>query len=239
MNKKEEDVLGGAIYKHWVYRSKALAIQDFLQNVRVKEALDVGAGSGIYSRHLLDHNFCSSAVCVDPFYEEEKMEDHNGKPIKFTTSVENVSQNLILMIDVLQSVEDDVSLLKQFADPMPAKGNILIVVPAFSFLWSAHDNFLEHKRRYNIKTLERAVYKAGLEPVKMRFFFSTFYPFAALRGLVDHKLIGFENIKAKNQIYIHPKWFNELMYGVSNLERQSVFKINKLFGTSLFCLCRR
>jgi hypothetical protein len=239
MNKKEEEVLGGAIYKHWIYRSKALAIEDFLQDVRVKEILDVGAGSGIYSRQLLDHNFCSSAVCIDPFYEEEKMENHNNKPIKFTKSIETVSQNLILMIDILQSVEDDVSLLKQFAEPMPVKGQILVVVPAFPFLWSSHDEFIENKRRYNVKSLERAIYKAGLEPVKMRFYYGGLYPFAAFRGVINQKIIGLDNVKSKNNIFIHPKWFNEFMFGLCNIERKSLFKINKLFGTSLFCLCKR
>jgi hypothetical protein len=115
---------------------------------------------------------------------------------RFVKSVENVSQNLILMMDVLEHVDDDIGLLKQFSGPMSDNANILITVPAFEFLWSGHDVFLEHRRRYTIKSLERVVYKAGLEPVKMRYFFGSLFPAVAGIRLLKKSLFDKGKIEA-------------------------------------------
>jgi hypothetical protein len=240
MDLKEEEILGPATRRHWYYVSKGAAMRDFLGNIKVKESLDVGAGSGIFSRQLLDYNICNSAVCVDPFYSEKKrVEYHNGKPIKFVTSVKKVSQNLILMMDVLEHVDDDVALLKQFSDPMSKEGKILITVPAFQFLWSGHDVFLEHKRRYTMRSLERIIYKAGLEPIKMNYFFGFMFPAVAAIRTTNRLLVEHDKIEAKSHLVMHPKWLNKLFISIHDIERKSLFRINKLAGLSIFCLCKR
>ena len=38
---------------------------------------------------------------------------------------------------------------------------VFITVPAFSFLWSAHDVFLDHRRRYTSKMLVRTMTLRG------------------------------------------------------------------------------
>jgi 2-polyprenyl-3-methyl-5-hydroxy-6-metoxy-1,4-benzoquinol methylase len=66
MDLKEEEILGEKIFEHWYYVSKGRAMLDFLgKGTAVKEILDVGAGSGIFSKQLLDKGVCSSAVCLD------------------------------------------------------------------------------------------------------------------------------------------------------------------------------
>ena len=52
-----------------------------------------------------------------------------------------------MIADVLEHVDDDLALLRQYAAKLGEGGRIVITVPAFSFLWSGHDVFLEHRRR--------------------------------------------------------------------------------------------
>src|SRR5262245_27886797 len=111
MDLKEEDILGDSIAAHWYYVSKGRALRRFLGDMRVDEVLDVGAGSGVFSRELLQHDVCASAVCVDPNYPAERSEVHLGKPIRFVRSVPRTTQKLVLMMDVLEHVSDDVGLL--------------------------------------------------------------------------------------------------------------------------------
>ena len=105
MDLKEENILGDAIHEHWYYVSKGRAMRQVLGRLRTKEVLDVGAGSGIFSRQLLDHGVAESAICVDPLYEEERTQSHNGRPIAFVRQVDDVRQNLVLMMDVLEHVD--------------------------------------------------------------------------------------------------------------------------------------
>lgn len=239
MDLKEEDILGDKIYSHWYYIAKGKAMREFLGDLKVDEVLDVGAGSGIFSRQLLDHNMVNRAVCVDPNYEFEKQEDQNGKPINFVKSIDSTTQNLVLMMDVLEHVPDDVALLKEYADTMPVGGKVLITVPAFQFMWSGHDVFLEHYRRYTIEMMESTIKGAGLTPTKSRYFFGSLFPVVAAIRLTKKVLFEKGKLEGKSELKLYPDWLNQSLIGVHDLERISLFKFNKLFGLSVFCLCEK
>tara|TARA_B100001989_G_C24550023_1_gene473748 strand:+ start:4371 stop:5096 length:726 start_codon:yes stop_codon:yes gene_type:complete len=239
MDLKEEDILGDKIHDHWYYVSKGKAMREFLGNLKVDEVLDVGAGSGIFSRQLLDHNMAGSAVCVDPNYEAESEEDQNGKSIKFVKSIDKTTQDLILMMDVLEHVPDDVALLKEYADTMDVGGKVLITVPAFQFMWSGHDVFLEHYRRYTIEMMENTIKGAGLKPIKSRYFFGSLFPVVAAIRLTKKMLFEKGKIEGKSELKLYPDWMNQSLIAVHDLERLSIFKMNKLFGLSVFCLCEK
>ena len=142
MDVKEEDILGADIATHWYYVSKGRAMRSFLGSMRVTEVLDVGAGSGIFSRQLLEAGVCQRATCVDPAYMEEREESCSGGTLSFVREVREPEQSLVLMMDVLEHVDDDVGLLRAYSRNLPADGQLLITVPAFQFLWSGHDEFL-------------------------------------------------------------------------------------------------
>lgn len=237
MDLKEEDILGDKIGTHWYYVAKGRAMRQFIGDISIPEVLDVGAGSGIFARQLLDQGIAGSAVCVDPNYPQEHEESQNGKPIKFVKSIDRTTQKLVLMMDVLEHVPDDVALLKMYADSMPQDGQVFITVPAFQFMWSGHDVFLEHYRRYTISMMEEAVRKAGLKPIRSRYFFGSLFPAVATVRLFKRILLEKGKIQEKSEMTLYPKWLNDGLIAVHDIERGSLFHINKLFGLSVFCLC--
>ena len=78
---------------------------------------------------------------------------------------------LVLMVDVLEHVDGDVGLLRAYSRNLLADGKVLITVPACPFLWSGHEEFLGHLRRYTRRMLERMVRSTGLEVVRSRYFY--------------------------------------------------------------------
>lgn len=240
MDIKEEDILGDKINSHWYYVSKGRAMRAFLGgNLSVDEVLDVGAGSGVFSRQLIDHNMCQGAVCVDPGYIEEREEMHGDKPIRFVKSLDKTTQSLILMMDVLEHVPDDVALLKQYTESMPEGGRVLITVPAFQFVWSGHDVFLEHYRRYTIKRLEKAIREAGLTPIESRYFFATLFPIVAVIRLIKNLLMKKGEIEGKSELKIYPEWVNKTLIFVHDVERKLFFPFNRFFGLSVIAICEK
>ena len=239
MDVKEEEILGDRVNDHWYYVAKGRALRQFIGDIQAEAILDVGAGSGCFSRQLLDHQHGQRAICVDPNYAEERAEEHHGKPISFVRQVEGEATGLILMMDVLEHVEDDVALLKQYAQHLPQGGHIAITVPAFQFLWSGHDVFLEHYRRYNAEMIERVVTDAGLELVKTRYFFATLFPLVALIRVVKNKLLASRKMEAKSELSIAPNWLNRLLIAIHHLESKALFSINKMAGLTVFCLCKK
>ncbi|MGH1403240.1 MAG: class I SAM-dependent methyltransferase [Alphaproteobacteria bacterium] len=237
MDLKEEDILGDKIHDHWYYVSKGRAMRKFLNGVNVDEVLDVGAGSGIFARQLLDHNMSKSAVCVDPNYAEETQEMHNGKQISFVKSLDKTTQKLALMMDVLEHVPDDVALLREYSDTMDVGSQVFITVPAFQFMWSGHDVFLEHYRRYTIEMMEESIKNAGLKPVKSRYFFGSLFPVVAGIRLTKKALFERGELEAKSELKLYPDWLNFALTHIHDIERVAMLPFNKAFGLSVFCLC--
>lgn len=239
MDLKEEDILGDSINSHWYYVSKGKAIRDFIGDIQTAELLDIGAGSGVFLSQLLESGFCERAICLDPNYPDEKVAIQGKEPIQFVHSIEEVTQKLVLMVDVIEHLPDDVDFLRQYVRKMRCEGYVFISVPAFQFLWSRHDVFLEHHRRYTIDCIENVVRKAGLKPVKSRYFFGSLFPVIALIRLIKAGVAKHEITKAQSDLAVYPAWLNKALSCVHDVERHTIFKWNKLFGLSVFCLCRK
>ena len=179
MDLKEEDILGADIGRHWYYRSKAAALRRAVGSLKPKRLLDVGAGSGFFSRHLLTETPAESALCVDIGYPADRDDSVAGKPVRYRRDTGPTDCDLVLMMDVLEHVDDDRWLVRHYADKVPSGAHFLVTVPAFAFLWSGHDVFLEHKRRYRLPEIESSMRDAGLEVVRGSYYFGFVFPLAA------------------------------------------------------------
>ncbi len=176
MDLKESDILGEDISEHWYYRSKAKAMVKFLGKKQPSAILDIGAGSGFFSRYLLDNTSAEDAWCVDIRYENDSDGFQHQKPVYFRRSIDNVEVDVVLLMDVLEHVDDDVGLLHHYVNKVPQGAQFLISVPAFQFMWSGHDVFLEHKRRYRLNVIENVAHQAGLTVKRGAYFFGAVFP---------------------------------------------------------------
>lgn len=233
MDLKEVDILGDAIGAHWYYRSKAAAVRKILQATEPGTILDVGAGSGFFSRHLLEHSAAREAWCVDTSYVADSDTNASGKPLHFRRQLEPVAADLVLLMDVLEHVDDDIGLLRACMEQVPSGCKILITVPAFNFLWSGHDVFLEHRRRYTLPGLEEVVAAAGLDIRCGVYYFGAVFPLAAVLRLLRGR-----GAQAKSDLKRHHPVTNAVLSAVCAAERH-VMRVNRLAGLSVFCLAEK
>jgi 2-polyprenyl-3-methyl-5-hydroxy-6-metoxy-1,4-benzoquinol methylase len=239
MDVKEQDILGDRIGEHWYYVSKGAALLQFLDGFACREVLDVGAGSGVFSKRLLAGGSCERAICVDTAYAAERTELHCGKPIAFVRRVERVTQDLILMMDVIEHVDDDVAFIRSYTDRMPPGARLLVTVPAFQFLWSGHDVFLEHKRRYTLASLHRTIDCAGLEVIRARYFFGALLPIVCIARLWGRLRLASSGFAPRSDLRLHNAWINALLTRIHAVERHTLFGCNRWAGLTVFCLARK
>jgi len=233
MDLKEEDILGADIGQHWYYRSKAAALRRAVADLRPQRLLDVGAGSGFFSRHLLAETAAQSALCVDIGYERDRDDKVGAKPVLYRRDCALTDCDLVLMMDVLEHVDDDRGLLRHYAAKVPAGAHFLVTVPAFRFLWSGHDVFLEHKRRYRLSEIEAAMRDAGLSVVKGAYYFGLVFPLAAAVRLAARGAA-----EPRSSLRRHGALANNLLAAVCAVELP-LFPLNRLAGLSAFVLARK
>ncbi|WP_053214416.1 bifunctional 2-polyprenyl-6-hydroxyphenol methylase/3-demethylubiquinol 3-O-methyltransferase UbiG [Pseudomonas sp. Q12-87] len=235
MDLKETDILGPDIDRHWYYRSKARAMLHMLKGTSARTLLDVGAGSGFFSHHLLTHTDTAQAWCVDISYPADSDASTAGKPVRYRRAIDALDADLVLLMDVLEHVDDDVGLLKMYVDKVPSGSRFLITVPAFQFLWSGHDDFLEHKRRYTLGQLERVVAQAGLQVQQGAYYFGLVFPIAAALRLLPRAR---SEVPAKSQLSRHSPLVNGVLKSLCSLERPFM-GANRIAGLTVFCLAQK
>ena len=233
MDLKEEDILGADIGRHWYYRSKAAALRRAVGRLRPQRLLDVGAGSGFFSRHLLAEGGAQSALCVDIGYPADRDEIAAGKPVLYRRDTGPTDCDLVLMMDVLEHVDDDAGLVRHYAGKVPSGAHFLATVPAFRFLWSGHDVFLEHKRRYRLPEIEATMRSAGLDVVHGAYYFGFIFPLA-----VAVRLAARSDTTPKSSLSRHGAVANGLLTAVCAAELP-LFPVNRLAGLSAFVLARK
>ena len=237
MDLKEESILGDSIYDHWYYISKSRAMRAFLKGLEPRVILDVGAGSGIFSKILLQETSAQQAICVDIGYPGPSEEVFAGKLIQFRTSVSKTEADLALFMDVIEHVDDDISLLRSYVSNLRKGAHVLITVPAFQFLFSGHDLFLEHRRRYTLPRVEAVVREAGLEVVKGSYFFAIICPIAVVQRLAQKVVNKSQLATPKSSLKKHMPIVNGALKLLNALELP-LLPFNRLVGLTVFCLAR-
>jgi SAM-dependent methyltransferase len=152
---------------HWWWRARERIILAHLERLTPPGGfgpiLDVGCGDGLFFEKL--------AALGDPegVEEDASLVTAAGRargPIHVGPFDESFRPTrryaLILLLDVLEHFHDDRACLRRALDLLAPKGVIVITVPAFGALWTAHDDVNRHVTRYTKSTLARLAADAGL-----------------------------------------------------------------------------
>ena len=165
---------------HWYYAHKFWFIKNstFWVGSQCKLA-DIGAGSALFSKELLKLNIVSEVVAVDTNYPVNLKSESVGLEFVQQTGYKGFTH--FLLTDVLEHVEDDKNFLENIVSEADLNSKFIITVPALMSLWSGHDVFLKHYRRYTKNQLIFLAESAGLEISNVRYTYSTVFPIAWLQ----------------------------------------------------------
>ncbi len=136
--------------------------------------------------------------------------------------------DLIALLDVLEHVEDDRAALRSIARRLKPGGRILITVPAFQWMWSAHDVVNHHHRRYSRRSFRQAAADAGLHVEHLSWFNSLLFPLAAAA-----RLAGRVTGKQESDDTLPPAPLNRLFETVFALERHAIGRLPFPPGVSI------
>ncbi len=177
-----EDPINHWYYKHKFYFIKKAVKKRTLDKVTLT---DIGAGSALFSRELVNLNLISKVFAVDTGYKVELTESNNK--ITYSTHIPEHQSDFYLLTDVLEHIEEDGQFLSGVVRDAKVGAQFVITVPAHMSLWSGHDVYLKHFRRYNKIQLIKLANSSGLLNVKVRYIYSTVFPLVFLQRKLGSK----------------------------------------------------
>lgn len=140
---------------------------EMLKGYLAKRVLEVGAGIGNMTKILCTENQ-EKWVMLEPdpaFAEDLRRLVKNSHLEKNCEIVSGVVKDLrierkfdtIIYVDVLEHIEDDIDEINQATNMLDVNGVLIILSPAYQWLFSPFDEEIGHYRRYNKKGLKRII----------------------------------------------------------------------------------
>ena len=151
------DYIDGQTRAQFWFRSKRDLINILMNKIGRKnlKILNIGAGTGadleIMNRfgniYIIDVNKKALDLIPSNLYSEKKVCDATALPYP------NDFFDIVCSFDVFEHIENDKKAVLEAHRVLKKNGLLLLMVPAFNFLFSAHDKALLHYRRYSKKKL--------------------------------------------------------------------------------------
>jgi SAM-dependent methyltransferase len=135
---------------------------------QAKQVVDFGAGIGTLSLIFREY-FSIEPLCVE---SDKKNKDYLlQREFKYFDSLQTISGSvdLIFSSNVLEHIEDDISVLKEMSNKLSINGKIYLYLPAKMILWTSLDEEVGHYRRYEINELKSKCQKVGLKIEKLHY----------------------------------------------------------------------
>ena len=228
---------------HWWYLGRRRIIQSLVEKICKTlnnpnpRILDVGCGTGANLKMLAAFGRAEgvdiSQQAVD-FCHERGLDSVKLGAIEHLP-YEDGSVDLVTALDVVEHLDDDVAGLREMRRVLRRDGRILLFVPAFMFLWGVQDDVSNHRRRYTLPGLLKAVEAAGFAVEWSSYANISFF----LPVLLVRSVMRWLGLRAATEYGINISVMNGPFSRLFAAER-FVFKRGKIpFGVSAVCIARR
>ena len=147
------------------------------------------------------------------------------------------SFDAVIAGDILQTVSDDLSALRELRRVLKDGGMLCLTVPAYPLLWGEEDEARGHRRRYTATELRRKLNNTGFEVTRVSYVVAAGLLPAVFQRI--HKNIFTKSIDRNRQPARQSNWADSAMVPLLDVERHLIRYINLPFGTRVICWARK
>lgn len=224
---------------HWWHQAKRRFVRQLISGYTTNKnpsILDVGCGTGKNMEELssfgvvwgIDPSAEALSFCRKRGLTQIKKGQAEHIPFK------NNSFDIVCVLDVLEHVDDSASLA-EIKRVLKDDGQVVITVPAFSWMWSKWDEILHHKRRYNKKQLRELLIKEGFIIRRITYI----HGLLLIPTFIIRKLKQLQKIPYSSDFRINNTFINTILANISKLEQWWINRYDMPFGTSVLCMAQK
>ena len=153
------------------------ALRDVVRRFHPTSFVDVGCGSGAYSKLLCSMGMGGigidfSRLAIETTSKAMRREINDGKYTAILGDVTSLdcrlpAADIGLSVMVMEHVEDDVGFVRQLSSLVRPDGCVAICVPGRKDCWNFEDETVGHLRRYDRDDLRRVLQAGGLQDIEV------------------------------------------------------------------------
>jgi SAM-dependent methyltransferase len=179
---------------HWWFRARREILADQIARLSLpanSRILEVGAGTG--GNLDLLRRF-GRVDAVEPDDASRAYATHKTgiavQPGMLPDGLPNYEYafDLVTALDVVEHVGADAESIAMLGRMLKPGGFLLTTVPAWAWLWSAHDEYHHHKRRYTLAEYRALFEAAGLNVRRATYFNTILFPLIVAVRLAKNAL---------------------------------------------------
>jgi SAM-dependent methyltransferase len=212
MDRSEIDAILAGDECHWWYRGRRRVLHAELDRVALGEdarILDAGCGSGRMLDELRPRGTVIGVDADDGAVAATRRRGHVAQRCAIERMpFADASFDLVTCLDVIEHTPDDRRTLRELRRVTRPGGTLIVTVPAYQALWSAHDVVNGHYRRYRVTELRVAAQEAGWYHVRDSYFNALLLGPAAVVRLTRRRASA---DSGRSELSLTPGWLNGLL----------------------------
>ncbi|MCP4438514.1 MAG: class I SAM-dependent methyltransferase [Aureispira sp.] len=187
----------GNISKFFLQEEKDIALSDYSEKycqVLEKQFEEYSQSLNVFQIDLAEKQF------------SQKFADHQAE------------FDSVFALNVIEHIEDDHQAIQNIHSLLKPEGHIVILVPAYQWLFGSLDEIVDHHRRYNKKTLAQLLEVNGFDLVHKQYFnFMGIFPWWFVSKVLKRKIIKKDQMKLYNILVPFFKLVDKIMFNSAGL----------------------
>jgi SAM-dependent methyltransferase len=206
--------------RHWWYRGRRRIVCEELAQLPTGptvRVLDAGCGSGRLLDELRDYGHVTGLDLNPDSVEIARSRGHEDVvqgPVEELPWPDETF-DLVISLDMVEHTADDRVTLRELRRVTKPGGYFLMTVPALRALWSSHDVFNNHFRRYDRRMMRALAAETGWSIERMTYFNSLLLPPAAIVRLLQRPRLrrqgaagGNGDVAHTSDVELTPQWLS-------------------------------
>jgi len=241
MEEREYEILYQAEQRHFWYQALHKNVIDTLNELFSKQSeikiLDAGCGTGLLLQKLQQIGFAFGfdiSTHALEFCSQRKLKNISRATVQ-QLPFDAGTFDAVISADVLyhRNVPEERKALLEFYRVLKPGGFLILNLPAFEFLRSAHDIAIHTERRYKKKHLEILLRSCGFKMNRCYYRNCLLFPFMALLRLLRR---GSAKTNPESDVTVPPAFINNSLTKIMFADDWLAKHVHFPAGLSVFCV---